>query len=156
MSAGSSSSTNGITTTKPATVRNCRRRYAAAPSWTARPTSIIRGLPWLAASTSRTRYPATSNAIAAMAATLATSPSWPPLSSMATPPGFVPASAWIGTMGPPGQVGAPSESARRQLWRGDGRARPDVAPDDVLEVAVRARRDAGPAYASTYAVRSPT
>ena len=71
-SAGSTSSTKKMMTTKTPRVLNCRRRYAAAPSCTARAISCIRWVPWLAASTSRTSTPATPRASSATTATMMT------------------------------------------------------------------------------------
>ena len=71
-SAGSTSSTKKITTTKTPIVRNWRCRYAAAPSWTAAEISCIFGEPWLAASTSRTSSPATPSAQSATTPTTIT------------------------------------------------------------------------------------
>ena len=52
VSDGSRNSSRNTSTAKAAKVRNCRERYAAAPSWTALEISIIFGVPWPAARTS--------------------------------------------------------------------------------------------------------
>ncbi len=74
-----------ISTTKTPMVRNWRRRYAAAPSWTAREISCIFAVPWLAASTSRTSRPATPSASRATTATTMTQVRLAPV-TVATPP----------------------------------------------------------------------
>ena len=71
-SAGSTSSTKKITTTKTPRVRNWRRRYAAAPSWTASAISCILAVPCPAARTCLTSQPAIASASTAITATIAT------------------------------------------------------------------------------------
>src|SRR5580658_1547243 len=71
-SAGSRSRMKKMAITKMPRVWNWRRRYAAAPSWTARAISCIFWVPWLAASTSLTSTPATPSASRATTATMTT------------------------------------------------------------------------------------
>jgi hypothetical protein len=71
MSPGSANSSTNTTTTKMPSVRNWRLRYAAAPSWTARPMSCILEVPSPAASTSRS---STKPMASAASATTATTP----------------------------------------------------------------------------------
>jgi hypothetical protein len=52
---GSTRSSRNTITAKTPSVRNCLRRYAAAPSCTACAISRIVGVPWPAAMTARTR-----------------------------------------------------------------------------------------------------
>src|SRR5580704_9690638 len=69
---GSTSSTKKMTTTNTPRVLNWRRRYAAAPSCTARAISCIFWVPWPAASTSRTSTPAVPRASTPTTATMTT------------------------------------------------------------------------------------
>jgi hypothetical protein len=60
------------TTANTPSVRNCRARYALAPSWTASAIFFMLSVPSPAASTWRTRIPATTSAARATAAMTAT------------------------------------------------------------------------------------
>jgi hypothetical protein len=72
LSAGRRNRTKKMIAANGASVVNCLRRYAAAPSCTAREISRIFSVPWSADSTWRTKRPATSSASAATTATTMT------------------------------------------------------------------------------------
>ncbi len=72
MSPGNAKSSAKTRTTKMLRVRNCRFRYADAPSWTARPMVCMRVVPSGAASTSRRKTLAIASAMRAMTATTTT------------------------------------------------------------------------------------
>ena len=69
VSAGSAKSSTKTIATKTPRVRNCRPRYAAAPSWTASEISCIFGVPLPAASTPARSTKAMTSAMTAMTAT---------------------------------------------------------------------------------------
>ncbi len=82
---GSTSSSRQMTAAKTASVRNWRRRYAAAPSCTARAISIMFGVPWPSRSTSRANNPAKPRATSETTRIPTTRP-WSPLVTEAVLP----------------------------------------------------------------------